>query len=312
MSNTPNQLHNWQKENVTEYDLKRMESAATAIRSMCNVIIQDIGRYNFKPSDNSKASEEIKICQKVEAAYSRANILLNSVFDHAYTLDKILTKSDSTFSPWTCGRTILELCSIASWLLDPNINCKKRITRHLIMEVRDLYEEMNFYRNNMDLISDLNPEQNFKAKEKEITTKINSLREIAKNLEITEKYDKEKKIVTFGSGARPFSDLAHQYSYSGYFWYSILSGILHGNQGLMIHFGLNFTQSDALYVESYLNPSRAFTLVLASMIWIGEVAWRCWDLYGWDLSQLKAVLEAHYDLVGMLDEGRFWLKNIPA
>lgn len=311
MSDTQNQLHNWQKENVTEYDLKRMKDAATAMRSMCNVIIQDIGRYNFKPSDDSKASEEIELHQEVEAAYSKANMLLDSIFDHADNVTKSLIGSKSALTPWSVARTILELCSIASWLLDPDINCKKRVTRAMIKELQDLRAEDKFHRNNADTIVDLWPEFDFNSQEYEITKKINRLRKLAEKLEITVKYSQEEEIVTFGSGERPISNLIEQYSWKGRIWYDILSGVVHGNQGIMLHLSFKFEESNNACVKQYLNPREGFLLVALLMTWIGETMWRWYELFGWDLNQLRKILESHYDKARISDGLKFWRKNSP-
>ncbi len=285
------------KRTPSDFDRQDVERARTALYSTCKDIQIDMNRYDhLQPLLDSQASKEREKYPELDLAYNRAGTLILSIIDHAIAEVTLLSDTRFTFSPWTCGRVILELCTWTSWLVNSEIDHTERMLRCLKFRVIDIRAQQLHFQNNQSMIADAGLTSDFKNEQCDLRQEIAELKDLAKRykLPIKPKYFDEGQFEKLGATIPSISKLADQYYDNGSHWYASLSGIIHGNEWLMDNFGLRAVQPATLLRETHISPLRSYTLALYSRLWIAETVRRLYALFGWDVDHLDPILERYH------------------
>ncbi len=279
---------------IDDFDWSHVDIARRAMMSLLEQIKTYEGQYDALPLPDSQASREIMLIPQVEKAYHRVGTLMMNAFDHAYALSALLETRHLSFAPWTCGRVILEMCALASWLSDNGITCRERILRCVKLRMRDIREQRSHYNANSNRISTSSLMSDFEDEQRGLTVEVSQLRTMASELKLP---IKEKLLEP-----NKFDDLGRSINYTGLVaehlegrpeWYQTQSGVTHGNEWAMSNLGMRLVRPPSLEVVASIVPFSAMHLVVKSMEWIGKTMLRNYRLLGLDTDQFQAVLDAH-------------------
>ena len=273
---------------------------------------------------DSKASQELKDCQNKElliTAYEQGILLLSVSSDHMSGLRRTLEPGDLSFAPWACARVVLESCSTGIWLLDTRITSKERITRSLNLRLDEQYQQIKFCRNDQEEGAKSffsSQETNYVIKECE--NNIENFKKKAEKCGIKERKSKKGKFIDFGSGLPKISDrIAFRFTekdskkHTKKNTYTLLSGAIHSNQWAIGSLGMKTIQREDDFISAVpkLDPDNAEHLIENTVEWFARTSWTYFGLFGWDLEELRSVLEDGYDQFGFNEESRFWRRCSP-
>jgi len=287
----------------------QMAAGFARIRSVLGVLPEAVGKqmddHGNRPNADSQAVAEFAKCADSEAPrtlYSQAGIALVVAGDNMFALDRVLTEPVMSFAPWVLGRTILEAASLAMWLLDPTVDLETRMSRSMSLRLSHLRDQATYARTA--------PRRQVEA-EDQLTHAVSHVAERVKSIEmqgrqlgIPLKRDKKGRLIGFGCGMPPATQLADIFGEAS--TYRLLSGLAHGRMWAQLALGMRRTRSDEPAVEQHVTPVAALFLVVCAVEWFSRPAWNYFQLNGWDVIRLAATLERAYDQVGLGEHTRFW------
>ncbi len=76
--------------------------------------------------------------ESIDTALSQAAFALEASSDHLLALGELAFKGEFSVAPFTCARSVLEASSIATWLLDLNIDSTERVARSCAIQYSSL------------------------------------------------------------------------------------------------------------------------------------------------------------------------------
>ena len=260
--------------------------------------------YGQKPLSGSVAWNELENCsapQHIEAAHSSGFQSLFVGADHAAALARALTGEWLSYSPWTCARSVLESCSVSSWLFDPDIGYQERVSRSLNLRLRDLRGQIRYATNEREM-----PEEVKRHAER----RIDRLRNEAMQMGIVEKLDRNGKFLGFAEGIPSHTQIIDRFDMKRRepsLGYSLLSAAAHGEGWAVRSLGANtiVRASGAMSVGS-LRPEYAMLLIINAVQELSYPAWEIFVLFGWDLQVVEAILDNAFDQVNIAQTLRFW------
>ena len=114
----------------------------------------------FKPA--SQAQTEHSTYAKPESVYSASAIavpLIEMGADHLSVFRKILIEPVEVSATWTCVRSMLESCALATWLLDPNVDAQARVSRVFAVRYEGLEQQVTFARTGGFSVADIDAQK---------------------------------------------------------------------------------------------------------------------------------------------------------
>ena len=72
--------------------------------------------------------------------------LIESNSDHLAAFVKTITPPIQPIACWSCVRSMLETCSLASWLLDPHIDARTRVKREFAIRYKEIVQSLKYVR----------------------------------------------------------------------------------------------------------------------------------------------------------------------
>ena len=72
--------------------------------------------------------------------------LIESNSDHLAAFVKTITPPIQPIACWSCVRSMLETCSLASWLLDPHIDARTRVKREFAIRYKEIEQSLKYVR----------------------------------------------------------------------------------------------------------------------------------------------------------------------
>ena len=286
--------HETQPLTIDDFDWSHVDIARQAMMSMLKQIIYCESSYEDLPLQDSQASRETILVPEIEKAYHRAGTLMMNGIDHAYALNAVLETRGITFAPWTCGRVILEVCALASWLLDDEITCRDRFLRCMKLRLKDIRDQRLHYKNNIEQITNSSLKSDFDEEQRELTREIERFKEVSRELRlpIRTKRGRPTELENLGRTVK-ISELVSRYFDDGAEWYQILSGIAHGNEWTMYNFGMRQVHQGELEVVREIVPFRAINLIEKCTGWIGKTTLRKSKVLGMKSDEFQGILDAH-------------------
>lgn len=128
-----------------EYIAKLRETLETFHSAIARLIAAEKNAYKA----GSQAALEHASHEKPDLIYDAIGIgcqLIESGADHLSAFAKILAEPIEIIASWTCIRSMLESCAIASWLLDPRIDAQVRVRRLFAVRYEGMEKLLKFGR----------------------------------------------------------------------------------------------------------------------------------------------------------------------
>ena len=282
----------------------QVSHCAQALTLLPEQLQRAMAKYNQTPESGSPASQELDACpapEQVETAYSFAIQRLLFVFDHMGALQRALVEPWLTYSPWTCARGALESCSVADWLLDPAIDYRDRVSRSFNLRLQNLRSQIVFFRSEPEPPGEAIPK---------LEGRVAHLRTKARKLAIPEKSSRKGNFLGFDAGMPSYTQLIARFlaeSGPSTLGYPLLSAAAHGVNWAVGSLGSTTIVDEAgPRREPELTPTYALLLVLSTVQWLSQPSWAYFVRYGWDLEEVRGILEEAYNLAGLAETERFW------
>ena len=132
----------------TEDELWReIRKASEMLSSLARFSNDAMNRYRGIPAAGSTASKELSQFADpsvLQEAYGKGSRSLVVACDYALALDRTLSNSILSYSPWAGLRHILESCSLCIWMLDTSISALERATRSLNVQFTENRSKRTF------------------------------------------------------------------------------------------------------------------------------------------------------------------------
>ncbi len=277
-----------------------------ALVSVANHSRNVINMYRSMPLPGYQASRELADFPKgnlLKEAYSKGGLSLVAACDHAEALVRALSAPVLSFSPWTCMRVVLELCSMCIWMLDTAIAPVERATRSLNVRLEEIRHAQTYARKQGE--HDSATSQSDASSIRDETERVNYLRGEAQELDIKEKFDKNGKFLGFGGGPQSISRRVES-TFGEAIDYSLLSPATHGDSWALLSLGTKIESSSPRNRTTGISRDHALLLICMSLEHVARSTWTHCDLFGWDLAELRAIFEVEYARVGLKTSTRFW------
>ncbi len=128
-----------------QYIFKLRESLAYLHEETARLIAVEGNAYN----PTSQAASEHASYPKPDSVFNAMCIggqLIESSADHLSVFAKILVEPIEMIASWTCIRSMLESCALATWLLDPAIDAQARVSRVFALRYEGMEQLLTFAR----------------------------------------------------------------------------------------------------------------------------------------------------------------------
>jgi len=91
-----------------------------------------LNRHGSLPAEGSPAAKELATYSDQElvlTAYAQADFLTEAASEHVASFRRTAVEPALAMAPWACVRAVIESSALASWLLDPSVECGERVKR---------------------------------------------------------------------------------------------------------------------------------------------------------------------------------------
>ncbi|MGA2467566.1 MAG: hypothetical protein ABSH06_24875 [Thermodesulfobacteriota bacterium] len=256
----------------------------------------------YDPVKGSPADDEIRLFPRPESirtAFSQAAQMLIAATDYLEALDTLVRMERFAVAPWSCARGVMESATVCTWLLEPGIGPKERVSRSLSLRYATLraQEKMARYDNDNKKIQDIR--ERLETIEKtaidlgfEILRDRNNKRTGIGQIKpsMTTLMEKQFKCENL---YRTFSGMAHS-DYSSLTAFSFMMVDVKGSKGALLLRAVPTTIQSAII-------KLAVTLY-AKCVWLQIVQ------FGFDAARIAILLEELYNKLELADTNteRFW------
>ena len=310
-------------------DLGAVLSTAEVLRFISEATDEHQKKQGNIPSTGSPAQIELETCadpEWLQGALYQGGQAIMVASDHVLALHRGLTINPIlTFAVWSSARNVLEASSKCIWMFDATIESAERITRSLNVRVNEIRKSQTYQRRLLqatereaDTISQLTSERDARVKclrkqvatiSQEISdgdTRVAYLRKRAATIGVTEKLDRNENFIGFGDGTSSISEQIDSAFDDAESVYSLLSAAEHGTTWAVRALGAHVDMGSQPRVSPDLTPEKALWLILMATEWFSRGLWAQYEMFGWDLHELKTVLEKAYDQIRIKPVRRFW------
>jgi hypothetical protein len=278
--------------------------ARGALRRVPEAVGALIDEYGSKWVEGSRADSEIRAYarpESVETAFSQASSSLIVAGDHCFALDRALTEPVQSLAGWTLARAVLESASVAVWLLDPSIDAVKRVERSLSLRLRDLEDQVTVLRSDGRLAQST-PEHPDPLNH--AIDRVDSVIHQAEELSLNVLRNRKGRVVGFGEGIPNATDLAEA-CFKDSVNYRLMSAVAHNRTWAKLAVGFRRVDGRKA-VTQHMEPVALLFLVVKTLQWFTLASWHEFELYGWDLAKLAAVLDLEFERAKIPENRRFW------
>jgi len=282
------------------------------LREALSIFYADLGKF-YKdqanaPGPTSQAANEQATFQRPESlvtAWSIATLLIESGGEHVTAFVKTITEPVEPIAAWTCVRSMLESCALASWLLDPGIDATARVGRVFALRFEGLEQQLKFGR--VAGVSD---------SELEATKKrIDDAEQVALNEGYPVVVNSRGKRIGIGQQMPSATEVIHL-MLGEEPKYRLLSAVAHGHSWAILQLGFKRVTDHPRGVRIGGVPVSGFekTAYIEGMSLLGLLAaralarpvWHQCSYFGWNKAQLKVLLDSAFDKLRATASVRFW------
>ena len=259
-------------------------------------------KCGIDPLSDSPAEKEIKFFSRpesVQTAFSMASQSFIAANDYFKALDTLVAQKNYSIAPWSCARGMMEASAICTWLFDPEIDPKERVSRSLSIRYASLREQIKMARYDGD-----------NEMIQKIEDRIECIERIAVSLGFELVRDRNNRRIGIGQKKPNITSLVEN-QFKGEKLYRIFSGMAHSNYTTLT--SLSFTRTDlerksgAVIVEAVPTTIQSSLVSQAATIY-AKCLWLKTIQFGFDAAKTAVLLEEFYDGLKLPDknESRFW------
>lgn len=132
---------------MPQFDARYVANLRDAITSFLTDASAYLEAQGWNPAAGSQASAERQNYVKpgsIVNAWCLAQQLIELGADHLSALAKLLADPVEINAVWTCVRSMLESCGLATWLLDPAIGAKDRAARTFALRFEGMQQQLKY------------------------------------------------------------------------------------------------------------------------------------------------------------------------
>jgi hypothetical protein len=279
-----------------------------ALSTFCAEVLNFDRDQGSEPAPGSMAATEQAAFASPETlvtAWSYASLLVESGREHITAFVKTITEPMEVIACWTCVRSMLEPCALASWLLDPDIDARARGARTLALRYQGLEQQLKFGR-----------ATNRSASEIEAYKKhIDNVEQMAISLGYSRVLNKKRERIGIGQNMPTATEVVGM-MLDEEVMYRLLSAVAHGHSWAIASLGFKKIADDprSLHVggvpvtgmeKAAHTKGIGYLGVVAAKAWAKPLWYRC-RCFGRDEARLAALLESTFDKLGITPASRFW------
>ena len=290
---------------IDESHIPRMRESLDSLRKDIADFHADLGVDWCPDSRAAVEFSQAKIPDLVTTNWSSSFFLIELGFEHLSSLIRTMEEPLCPLACGTCVRSMLESCSIASWLLQPNITPHERIGRGYAYRYSGMEQYAKYLRENHPGSSALD----------QLKGRICEVEREAVSLGYTEVANKEGKRIGIGRRMPSATEVIKlMLAHGGY--YRILSAVSHGHNWAIRSLGFALVASaeaptsiSSDSVRPHTKIANPIYLNLLGLIAVEAVSRPVWNrcLYGgWDKERLAHILDVVADRIGLKPNHRFW------
>jgi len=262
--------------------------------------------YDCHPVPNSQAlkeNSEIAPCESIMSVCAASHQLIEMAADHVSLFVKSLLEPIETLGCFTCGRSMLEACSLATWLLDPAIDSKSRIGRLYCYRFEGLSQQLKFSR-----VSGFSSAQ-LKLQE----DRIDMLEDEVVAIGFRRLLDRNGKRIGLCERMPSTTDMIEDALGEGRI-YRMLSAVAHGHHWALYGLGYRRVSAESRKVdgveihacEKVVDPQALALLGFSSMKAFARPLWNMSRYFGWNMLEMEELLENVADRLQASASRRFW------
>ena len=264
--------------------------------------------HGLNPVPGSPAVTEQATFPRPESLVTARSItatLIESGGEHVTAFVKTVTEPMEPIACWTCVRSMLESCSLASWLLDPSIDARTRVGRVFAIRYEGMEQQLKLIRTSRGSAGDLQSQ----------TKRIDEVEQHALKLG----YDPiiDKKRTRYGIGQRmPSATEVIKLMLDEEVMYRLLSAVTHGHSWAIRQLSFAPVSKDRARTdvagvsvtnfEKTVDVDRLALLGLSAAKAFAKPIWHECLYFGWDKMRLSAILNGTFDDLQAAQAVRFW------
>lgn len=266
--------------------------------------------YQGEPLPGSQYAEELSesTCLKsVATPLSIANLLIESSCEHLSVFIRACSNPVEAMACYTCIRSMLESCAIASWLLSPELSADQRIGRSLAIRYSGLVQQLKYARSKKQAVND--------GADETIQSRIDEIEELAKSLGFDRIVDRNGRLAGVAYRMPSATDLI-QSELNQESQYRLLSAVAHGHAWAITELGYEPDPE----VGAEMLDGRIPVQAMRKKAFVDGLAYLCLTgsealarpvvsqhaYLGLDMQPLEALLDKCYDELGVVESQRFW------
>jgi hypothetical protein len=235
----------------------------------------------------------------VDLAYDHPAFLAECAGDNMVAFHKTMVEPVALVGPWVCVRAAFETSAFAAWLADPGITVTERVTRSFSFRHKSFDEQVKFLRSR-------------NAPPTQIQTVVQRMQhaeEEARKQKLRILKDKNHRTIGLGMQLPTATTLVVEI-FKDEPSYRLLSGMTHGYpwvHGLIIKPDKNDDGVSPRVAVTREMPSVNVGYLCARAVRAySRAVWYRSQQLGWDLEQLKQILEHTFDSMQIVAKERFW------
>ena len=279
-----------------------------ALSRFCDEIRRFDADHGLYPVPGSPAVNEQAASPRTESlatAWSKATLLIESGREHVTAFVKTITEPMELIACWTCVRSMLESCSLASWLLDSSIDARTRVGRVFASRHEGIEQYLKYVRASGGSDEYL---QSIEKRSGEVEQDA---------LKLGYPPSVNKKGQRFGIGQKmPSATEVIKLMLDKEEMYRLLSAVTHGHDWALINLGFSPVPEGDLRPDVGGVPVTMFkkTVDINKLALLGLTAaeafakpvWDKCNYAGWDKERLIGVLDSTFDELRLRPSKRFW------
>ena len=285
--------------------LPKMREALSEFCGEIGIFCTDHGN-NLKPG--SAAYHELAMSQcpgSLATAWCKAVQLIDSGREHVAAFVRTITNPVQPIACWTCVRSMLEPCALASWLLDPHIDAHTRVRRVFAIRYEAIEQHQKYVR-----VGDGSDEHLQKLKKR-----LDEIEREALKLGYPCIVNKNGKRIGIGQKMPSATEVINE-MLDEEKMYRLLSAVTHGHDWAIRGLGFSPVPEGGLgrdvggvpviTFEKQIDVNKLALLGLIAAKAIAKPVWDQCNYAGWDDERLIRVLDRASDKLGLRSIERFW------
>ena len=234
--------------------------------------------------------------------------LIESASDHAAAFVKTITPPIQPIACWSCVRSMLETCSLASWLLDPHIDAHIRIKRGFAIRYKGIEQYLKYVRAIGGRDEDV----------QRIKKRIVDVERVARTLGYQSVTNKKRERIGIGQVMPTATDVI-RCILDEERMYRMSSAVIHGQTwATRTLSSRRVPEGDSkpaiggvpvVRFQKHVDVDKLAPLGFTAAKAFAKPVWDNCNYAGWDKERLIGVLDSTYDKLGLRSSERFWRQS---